>query len=134
MLFDARAHEPVTEASWRRAEAEAAVRAIARDPEEALRVGAWWPWHPLDSEKGDPDVVHGVYLGAAGVLWALHRLAQAGLHEPRHDYSQLAEDILAGYLRRPEFDGPLPSLWMGEGGIALVAWLLAPAEATADRL
>ena len=42
--------------------------------------------------------------------------------------------MLESYLRRPEFDGPVPSLWMGEGGIALVAWLLAPAPALADRL
>jgi hypothetical protein len=113
---------------------EAEVRAIARDADDALRERDWWPWHPLDEEDDDPDVVHGVYLGAAGVLWALDRLARAGLHEPRRDYAPLAEDALAGYLSRPEFDGPLPSLWMGEGGIALVAWLLRPARALADRL
>ena len=68
------------------------------------------------------------------MLWALHRLAQAGLHEPRHDHPRLAAAVLESYLRRPEFDGPLPSLWMGEGGIALVAWLLSAAPARADRL
>jgi lantibiotic modifying enzyme len=135
VLFDPRAHEPLVEAAWRPAEVEAEIRAIARDAEDALRDGEWWPWHPLDEEDDDdPDVVHGVYLGAAGVLWALDRLAQAGLHEPRRDYAQLAEEVLAGYLSQPEFDGPLPSVWMGEGGIALVAWLLSPTRALADRL
>ena len=42
--------------------------------------------------------------------------------------------MVDSYLRRPEFDGPEPSLWMGEGGIALVAWLLAPTPTLADRL
>lgn len=134
MLFDARAHEPLLDAHWRPAEVEAAIRTIACDAEDALRDGDWWPWHPLDVEPDDPDIVHGVYLGAAGNLWALHRLAQDGLHEPRLDYARLAGDVLDSYLSRPEFDGPLPSLWMGEGGIALVAWLLSPTRALADRL
>jgi lanthionine synthetase-like protein len=134
MLFDARAHEPLAEASWRPVDVEASIRTIADEAAGALRGREWWPLHPLDAEEGDPDVFHGIYLGAAGMLWALDRLAQAGLHEPRHDYARLAEDVLESYLSRPELGGPLPSLWMGEGGIALVAWLLSPAAALADRL
>ena len=53
-------------------------------------MGAWWPLHPLDDDGARPDAVHGVYLGAAGVLWALDQLARAGLHEPGHDYARLA--------------------------------------------
>ena len=135
MLFDPRAHEPLAEAPWQPAAVEAAIRAIARDADGALRgFRDWWPWHPLDVEPDDPEVVHGVYLGAAGVLWALDRLARAGLHEPGHDYARVAADALANYLERPEFDGPLPSVWMGEGGIALVAWLVSPSRELADRL
>ena len=134
MLFDARAHEPLVSAGWEPVAVQAEIRAIAREAEDMLRGGQWWPVHPLDAEPGDPEVFHGIYLGAAGVLWALHRLAQAGLHEPRHDHARLAHDVLDSYLAHPEFDGPLPSLWMGEGGIALVAWLLSPTQALADRL
>jgi hypothetical protein len=134
MLFDPRAHEPLLAAAWSPAAAEAEIRAIARDADEALLERDWWPWHPLDMEVGDPAVVHGVYLGAAGVLWALDHLARGGLHEPRHDYARLAEEVLASYMSRPEFEGPLPSLWIGEGGVALVAWLLSPTVALADRL
>src|SRR3954469_14046176 len=134
MLFDPRTHEPLTDRAWSAAAAEAEIRAIAREADAALAGGTWWPLHPLDAEPGDPDVVHGIYFGAAGVLWALPRLAQVGLHEPGHDYARLAGELLESYLRRPEFDGPLPSVWMGEGGIALVAWLLAPTPALADRV
>src|SRR4051794_16932152 len=133
-LFDARAHEPLANVAWRAAEAEAAIRTIARDADSALRGRDWWPWHPLDLEPDDPDVVHGVYLGAAGVLWALDRLARAGLHEPGHDYARLAGEAYASYLERPEFGGPRPSAWMGEGGIALVAWLLAPTRDLGERV
>jgi hypothetical protein len=133
-LFDARGHEPLADVAWRASEARDAIRAIARDADSALRGSDWWEWHPLDLEPDDPDVVHGVFIGAAGVLWALDHLARAGLHEPGHDYARLARDAYAGYLDRPEYDGPQPSVWMGEGGIALVAWLLAPARELGDRL
>src|SRR4051812_211973 len=98
MLFDPRAHEAVTDRAWSAAAAEAEIRAIARDADAALADEAWWPWHPLDAEPGDPEIVHGVYLGAAGVLWALQRLARAGLHDPGHDYRRLAGDLVDSYL------------------------------------
>ena len=134
MLHDPAAHEPLLDTPWSRAGAEAAIRDVARETDAAMRGGNWWALHPLDAEPGDPDVVHGVYLGAAGVLWALDHLARAGLHEPGHDYPRLAREVLESYGRRPEFGGPLPSVWLGEGGIALVAWLLGPAPELADRL
>ena len=134
MLYDPHAHEPLRGEEWSRAAAEAEIRAIARAADEELRDGEWWPLHPLDDDGETPDAVHGIYLGAAGVLWALDQLARAGLHEPGHDYARLAAGALESYRRRPEFGGPVPSLWLGEGGIALVAWQLAPSPALADRL
>ena len=134
MLFDPRAHEPLTDAPWSPSQAEAEIRAIARDADQALRDRDWWPLHPLDDDGATPDAIHGIYFGAAGVLWALDRLARAELHEPGHDYARLAGDVLDSYLSRPEFDGPAPSVWIGEGGIALVAWLLSPTGELADRL
>jgi hypothetical protein len=134
VLFDPRAHVPLDDAEWSRAAVEAEIRVIARAADEALRDGEWWPLHPLDDDGATPAALHGIYLGAAGVLWALDHLAGAGLHEPGHDYARLAVDALESYGRRPEFGGPLPSLWLGEGGIALVAFLLAPSPQLADRL
>ena len=126
MLFSADLHEPLLDAAWAPAEAEAAIRAIVRDAEEAL-TDDWWPGHPRDYEEGDPDVWHGIYLGAAGVLSALDHLGSGLLLE------RLAGELLESYVRRPEFDRP-PSAWLGESGIALVAWRLAPSAALADRL
>jgi lantibiotic modifying enzyme len=134
VLFDPRVHEPLTDDAWAPDAIEEAIRAIARDADDALGEEDWWPWHPLDSDGETPDAVHGVYLGAAGVLLALQRLAEAGLHQSGHDYARLAIDALESYRRRPEFGGPVPSMWMGESGVALVAWLLSPTDALADRL
>ena len=119
MLFDARAHEPLRDAAWSTAAAEAAIRSIARDADAALRDGEWWALHPLDDDGETPDPEHGVYLGAAGVLWALDHLARAGLHEPGHDYARLAGEALESHRRRPEFPDAEGSLWLGEAGVAL---------------
>jgi hypothetical protein len=102
VLFDPHAHEPLLDVTWSAAKAEATIREIARDADEAMRPGEWWPWHPLDLQPDDPAVVHGIYIGAAGVLWALDQLARAGLHEPRHSYARLAGDAYDSYLDRPE--------------------------------
>ncbi len=114
MLFDPEVHEPLVDAVWDPLAVENAIRTITSEAEQALRGAEWWPVHPTEAEPGDPDTFHGVYLGAAGVLWALDRLAQAGLHHPHHDHARLAEEVWASYLRQPEFNGPHPSLWMGE--------------------
>ncbi len=125
MLFSANLHEPLIEAAWAPAEVEAEIRATVRDAEEALSPD-WWPGHPLDYEEGDPDVWHDIYLGAAGVLWALDYLGS------RLDHARLAGEVLESYRARPEVNGP--GAWTGESGIALVAWRLAPSDALADRL
>ena len=77
MLYDPHAHEPLRGGEWSLAAAEAEIRAITCAADEALRDGEWWPLHPLDDDGETPDAVHGVYLGAAGVLWALDQLARA---------------------------------------------------------
>ena len=121
-LFDPRAHDSLVETPWNAAAAEAAIRAIVDDAEAALRPdGAWWPLHPLDCEPGDPEVFHGLYLGAAGMAWGLRQLGAAA-----------PPGVLESYRRRPEYEGP--SLLMAEGGIALAAWLEAPSPALANRL
>jgi hypothetical protein len=134
MLWDPRAHEPIAAASWDADAVRAAIRTIAAEADAALRPRDGWPLHPLDDDGATPTALHGIYLGAAGTLWGLADLARAGRHEPGHDYAGLARAALAGYRERPEFGGPRASLWMGEGGIALVAWLLDPAPDLADRL
>ncbi|MGZ4200917.1 MAG: hypothetical protein ACXVRH_02535, partial [Thermoleophilaceae bacterium] len=124
MLFEPAVHEPLLEAAWDPARVETSIRAIAREADDALLGAQWWPLHPMDDDGDTPPLIHGLNFGAAGVLWALHRLADAGLHEPGHDYGALAQEVPASYRNTPELGGPLPSLGMGGGGIALVAWLL----------
>jgi hypothetical protein len=112
MLYDPKVHEPLIDRPWNAAGIEAEIRAIVRDT-EAARTDDWWPVHPLDALEDDPDVFHGVYLGAAGVLGALEEI-----DGPR---PELADRLLESFHARPDFAEQRTSLFLGEAGIALYA-------------
>ena len=91
--------------------------------------------HPLDVEKDDdPSTrLRTVYLGGAGVVAALHRLAGRDFVELRRDYVPYLERSLQLGADFPQEDAKR-SLWMGETGIRLVLQRLAPSQANLDRL
>ena len=74
-----------------------------------------------------------MYLGGAGVVAALHRLAQRGFVELRRDYAPYLERSLEAPPDFPDEDAER-SLWMGETGIRLVLQRLAPSQANLERL
>ena len=80
---------------------EAGIAAIVADAEAAFD-GTVWPPHALDDEV-NPDEQVGIYLGNAGMLWALRRLG-----------STLAVPIAIDLVRDD------PSLLVGETGVLLV--------------
>ena len=74
-----------------------------------------------------------VYLGGAGVVDALYRLARRDLVELRRDYVPYLTRSLEAQPDFPD-DDPERSLWMGETGIRLVLQRLAPSQANLERL
>jgi hypothetical protein len=74
MLWDPAAHEPLVEEAWDEARATAAIGWIAADAEDAFANG--WPAHRDDVDPGDPGPWAGLYVGGAGVVDALRRLAE----------------------------------------------------------
>src|SRR4051812_25927539 len=94
-LYDPERHEPLAGRAWRAPGAHDAIAAICRDAEAAFdRVGLW-PLHPADDDPGTPadGVLRGLYVGAAGMLHALGRLADAGLHAPTLDGAAIAAGL-----------------------------------------
>jgi hypothetical protein len=134
MLFRPESHERLARGDWHEARAREAIGRIVADAEEALPDGGLWPAHPRDVDGDDIDVLTGIWMGAAGVVWALDALQRVGAVELHHDYRPVIERALERYLERPDFGERVPSLWMGESGILLVAWRLDPDESGADRL
>lgn len=134
MLFDPARHEPLHDIRWDAARARDTVRAIVADTEDALLPDGTWPWHPLDAE-GPPEPRHkSLYLGAAGVLWALWYLARVGAATLRVDPSQWIGPVYDAYLAEPDTGKVVPSYFLGEAGILLVDFRLTGSRDAADRL
>jgi len=137
MLHTPQAHEPLVERAWDRDVALAAIRDIAAGCEAAFGAESplHWPLHPRDDD-GDGERFATVYLGTAGVVYALDLLARRGLVDPIRDYVPVLEQAVEAYRAEPEFGewAHRPSLWMGETGILTTLHRLAPSPDVASRI
>ena len=124
-LFTPENHEPLVELGWDERWVRDRIEAIADDAEAAVSASGLWPEHPLDAEGGEP-ARSGLYIGAAGIVWGLHRLGRAR--------PELIRDRHARYLEAPDWPGAVPGYLIGEAGILLVSYLLEPSDETADAL
>lgn len=136
-LYSPEAHEPLGQRRWNRDAALAAVRAIAADCKAAFgaKPSPYWPLHPRDDDL-EAGRFATVYLGSAGVVYALDLLARRGLVDSVRDYVPPLEQALEAYRAEPEFEewAHPPSLWMGETGILLTLERLAPSAEVANRI
>lgn len=67
--------------AWDADEAMDGIEEIVDDALEHLHPDSLWPAHPDDEDV--PDGHGSIYFGAAGVIWALHRLGTAAFEGPR---------------------------------------------------
>ena len=84
-------HEALAGAEWSEEAAEQAIVAIVADAEAAFD-GSRWPFHPADEIDDGPNAI---YLGVAGVAWALHDLGSTG-------WGDAVLDALERYRRKPD--------------------------------
>lgn len=136
MLFEAQRHEPVTDVAWDPARAREAVAALVSELAAGFTGDALWPDHPLDRDGGpvNPGGYKTLYLGAAGVLWAMWYLAREGAVTLRSAPEEHIESVYTAYQAAPDIGQIVPSYFVGEVGILLVLWRLTGSQAAADRL
>jgi hypothetical protein len=86
MLFTPEAHEALADEPWSVERVRTAIAAIVADTQSAFDGG--WPLHPLDADDDDDPAarLRTMYLGGAGVVAALHRLARRDFVALRRDY------------------------------------------------
>jgi Lanthionine synthetase C-like protein len=135
MLYEPTRFDALVYESWVPARVEDAIAAIVADADAAFDPKALWPAHDWDAlEK--PLPLSGLYVGAAGVIWALDELQRRG-----HAGSSL--DLAGAAVRSVEFERATPdfsadehyrpgALMSGLTGAALVAFRLASEPALAD--
>lgn len=141
MLHRPEAFERLTAEPWGEERIRAGIREIVADADAALR-GPKLLWRADDRDRWhSTSPLKNLYVGGAGVLFALDELRRRGHAESRLDLAELALATLERFRERPDFmrGEKLPepreaSLLCGEAGILLVAWRLAPSGALADRL
>ncbi len=141
MLYRPEAFEPLVDTPWSELRARAAIREIVEDADTAFRgprlfwqANQWDGWHSTSPMKN-------LYVGTAGVLWALDRLRRHGYTETRLDLGDLARRNVELFRERPDYmkGMKLPAvrdsaLLTGETGILLVAWRLGPNAKLGDDL
>lgn len=141
MLYRPEAFEPLTKERWNERRVRDAIRRIVADTDEAFRgprllwrAHAWDRWQATSPMKN-------LYVGAAGVVWALDRLRERGYAETGLDLPDVAMRTLELFRARPDIQRamtpPEPAesgLMTGETGILLVAWRLTGDRALADSI
>ena len=90
MLYRPEAFEPLVDTPWSELRARAAIREIVQDTDTAFRgPRLFWQANEWDSWHGTSPMKN-LYVGTAGVLWALDRLRQRGHTETELDLAALA--------------------------------------------
>jgi hypothetical protein len=117
-LFQPSRHEPLRELDWDADVARDGARRLAQAVLADRRPEGNWDLHPLDEDSGGLVRPHeGLYLGSAGVLVGLARLARAGVIE---ELADLDEELAAAHERyrvAPDAGDDIPSWLVGETGI-----------------
>ena len=141
-LYDPAKFDRLTDDPWDEERVRAGIRAIVANAERAYSPDDFWPADEWDSYRS-PLPLMNLYVGAAGVLWALHELARRGDADVSLDLPTAASRMVDRWREQPDFmqddDHPLPEpresgFLAGGAGVVYVGWLLDPSAELADDL
>ncbi len=135
VLFDPARHEPLNAPAWSEGLARDAIARITRETFEAFDPALGWPAHPRDDPATPETRFHEIYFGSGGVIWALEHLARSGAVARQRDFLPFVEGIVA--RNRAQIGEPqhgTQSFLIGDAGLLMLQWTLAPSEAVAVQL
>src|SRR5580704_10574090 len=134
MMYDQKRHVALTSEPWDEAAARSEIQTIVDDAVARFDPVKFWPSHPNDD--GVPDGSEDLYLGAAGVIWAVDYLKRQGMTAVTVDFVPIIAHVIAENAESFA-GGPYPqhgSLLFGDIGVKLLAMRLAPSSELADAL
>jgi len=122
VLFTPARHEPLADLTWSEARARDGIASIVEATEADYDAATGtWPLHPNDRIPDAEGPQRSMYSGAAGVIWALGRLAAFRAADAR-DYGPRTETLDEELVRQPdEPDWPEDNGYLGGrlGALAL---------------
>ena len=135
MLYEPTRFDALIDEPWVPARVEDTIAAIVADADAAFDRDALWPAHEWDAQD-KPLPLSGLYVGAAGVIWALDELEKRG-------HADSSRDLASAVVRAVELERATPdfaadehyrpgALMSGETGALLVAFRLTSDAALAD--
>jgi hypothetical protein len=142
MLYKPEAFDRLTDTPWDEERVRERIRAIVADAEAAYDADHFWPADEWDAWKA-PLPLMSLYVGAAGVLWALDALGRRGHADGGLDLAAAGRRLVERWREQPDFlddeEFQLPekrecALLAGGAGVVLVAWRLSPSDELADEL
>jgi len=126
MLYRPEAFEPLSPSPWREGRVRDAIAEIVSDADDTFDEDALWPADEWDGWS-TPLPLKNLYVGAAGVIWALWALRERGFASSRLELEGAARRTLGLRRERPDLmqgvELPRPadaSLLEGESGILAV--------------
>ena len=141
-LYLPEAFEPLTDDPWDDDRVRTAIRALVADADKAFDEDALWaPIEDWDAGFGSaPLPLTTLYRGAAGVVWGLDVLRRRGVAETGLDLPKIARRAYEIWRANPapeRLEPPIrshASLFDGDSGILLLAYLLEARDDLADAL
>ena len=135
MLYDPAGFEPLTDEPWDAGRVEGSIAAIVADADAVFDPDTLWPAEEWDGWE-EPLPLKALYLGAAGVIWALDALRRRGRAETSLDLGAAALRTVELKRAEPDFASDEhyhPAAFLtGETGPLLVAFRLSGDAALAD--
>ena len=140
MLYQPEEFDALTDRPWDEAWVRGEIERIAADAGAVYDPEGLWPAEEWDSWQ-TPTPLKALYVGAAGVVWALGALQRRGHAESSLDLPEVARRVHEAWRAEPDYmkgiELPSPAragLLAGEAGILMVAWQLSPDDAVADTI
>jgi hypothetical protein len=136
MLHIADRHEALRGEAWSERAARAAIQRIADAAGAAFDPQALWPVHPGDhSAEAGTLPMASLYMGAAGVIWALQRLQHDGMAEIDIDFDPTIAGLMHHSRRFNEAAGfEHASYIYGNAGVLLLQWMRLRDAAAGEAL